>query len=41
MNRASAERAVKAAVAKSQQLNVKMNIAVVDSGANLVSFVRY
>merc|ERR1719309_138513 len=40
MNRSSAERATRAAIAKSEQLNVKMNIAVVDSGANLVSFVR-
>merc|ERR1719402_2123953 len=40
MNRSSAERALKAAIAKSEQLGVKMNIAVVDSGANLVSFVR-
>ena len=31
---------LKAAEAKSQELGVKMNIAVVDSGANLVGFLR-
>ena len=40
MNRSSAERAIQAAIAKSEELDVKMNIAVVDSGANLVGFVR-
>jgi len=35
-----AEAAIKAAVIKSQELDVKMNIAVVDLGANLVSFTR-
>ncbi|SDK96769.1 Uncharacterized conserved protein GlcG, DUF336 family [Catalinimonas alkaloidigena] len=35
-----AQAAVQAAVEKSQSLNLKMNIAVVDSGANLVAFAR-
>lgn len=35
-----ASAAVKAALAKSQELGVKMNIAVVDAGANLKSFAR-
>jgi uncharacterized protein GlcG (DUF336 family) len=33
-----ARKAVDAAVAKSQELGVKMNIAVVDAGTNLVAF---
>ncbi|MCH7491945.1 MAG: heme-binding protein [Gemmatimonadetes bacterium] len=35
-----AKAAVKAAIAKSSELGVKMNIAVVDAGANLKAFVR-
>jgi uncharacterized protein GlcG (DUF336 family) len=35
-----AQRAVSAAVAKAQQLDTKMDIAVVDAGANLKAFVR-
>ena len=35
-----AKAAVKAAIAKSGELGVKMNIAVVDAGANLKAFVR-
>jgi uncharacterized protein GlcG (DUF336 family) len=35
-----AEKITAAAKKKSLELNTKMNIAVVDSGANLVSFVR-
>lgn len=31
---------VKAAISKSKELDVKMNIAVVDAGANLKAFVR-
>ncbi|MEM7312365.1 MAG: heme-binding protein [Planctomycetota bacterium] len=31
---------IRAAVAKSQELNVRMNIAVVDRGANLMAFHR-
>merc|ERR1711868_84431 len=31
---------IKQAEAKSKELNVKMNIAVVDTGANLVGFLR-
>lgn len=37
---AQAQRAVEAAVRRSQELNVRMNIAVVDAGANLVAFAR-
>lgn len=37
---AQAEKAISAAKAKAGDLNAKMNIAVVDSGANLVAFVR-
>lgn len=33
-----ARKAVDAAIAKSQELGVKMNIAVVDAGTNLVAF---
>merc|ERR1719508_644331 len=40
MNRCMAEKAIKAAISKSEELNVNMNIAVVDLGANLVSFTR-
>jgi uncharacterized protein GlcG (DUF336 family) len=35
-----AHAAVEAAIAKSQQMGVKMNIAIVDAGANLKAFVR-
>jgi len=35
-----AQSAVNAALAKSQELDVKMNIAVVDAGANLTAFAR-
>ena len=35
-----ARAAVAAAVAKSQELGVKMNVAVVDAGANLKTFAR-
>ncbi len=37
---AQAQRAIDAALRKSQELNVRMNIAVVDAGANLVAFAR-
>ncbi|HEY1064819.1 MAG TPA: heme-binding protein [Pirellulales bacterium] len=35
-----AERMLSAAVAKSEELGVRMNIAIVDGGANLKSFLR-
>lgn len=35
-----AEKAISAAKKKSAEMNVKMNIAVVDSGANLVAFAK-
>ncbi|WP_431167060.1 GlcG/HbpS family heme-binding protein [Tenacibaculum halocynthiae] len=35
-----AEEIIKVAKAKSTELNTKMNIAVVDAGANLVAFAR-
>jgi uncharacterized protein GlcG (DUF336 family) len=35
-----AQAAVEAAVMKSQEMNVKMDIAVVDAGANLKAFAR-
>ena len=35
-----AQAAIEAAMAKATELKVKMNIAVVDSGANLVAYVR-
>ncbi|RBW60788.1 heme-binding protein [Tenacibaculum sp. E3R01] len=35
-----AEEIIKVAKAKSTELNTKMNIAVVDAGANLVAFTR-
>lgn len=35
-----AEKAVKAAKQKAQEMDVKMNIAVVDAGANLTAFAR-
>ncbi|MEZ0538226.1 GlcG/HbpS family heme-binding protein [Fibrella arboris] len=37
---AQAEELIAAAKAKSTELGLKMNIAVVDAGANLVAFVR-
>merc|ERR1712154_144365 len=40
MNRQIATAAMEAATKEAEKLNVKMNIAVVDCGANLVSFVR-
>ncbi|KAA3437847.1 GlcG/HbpS family heme-binding protein [Rufibacter hautae] len=35
-----ADQAVRAALEKARELNLKMNIAVVDAGANLTSFAR-
>ena len=35
-----AQKAIQAAVAKSAELGLKMNIAVVDAGANLTAFAR-
>lgn len=35
-----AEKAIKAAKEKAKELNVKMNIAIVDAGANLTAFAR-
>ena len=35
-----AEKALQAAKEKSQELNLKMNIALVDAGANLTAFAR-
>jgi uncharacterized protein GlcG (DUF336 family) len=35
-----AQTAIETAIRKSEELGVKMNIAVVDSGANLTAFVR-
>ena len=35
-----AQAAVNAATEKSQELNLKMNIAIVDAGANLTAFAR-
>ena len=40
MNREIATAAMEAATKEAEKLNVKMNIAVVDCGANLVSFIR-
>ena len=40
MNQETACAAMKAALAESEKLNVKMNIAIVDAGGNLVSFMR-
>ena len=37
----TALRLLKAAEEKSKELGVKMNIAVVDTGANLVGFLRW
>ncbi|HEA20848.1 hypothetical protein LCGC14_1545650 [marine sediment metagenome] len=35
-----AEKVIQAAIEKSTEMDVKMNIAVVDSGANLVAFAK-
>ncbi|TXK51291.1 heme-binding protein [Pontibacter qinzhouensis] len=35
-----ADKAIKAARDKAQELNLKMNIAIVDAGANLTAFAR-
>lgn len=35
-----AEKAIEAAKKKAEEMNVKMNIAIVDSGANLVAFAK-
>lgn len=35
-----AQKAIEAALQKSKELGVKMNIAIVDSGANLVAFAK-
>merc|ERR1712029_1241042 len=40
ISRVAAERILAAAVKKSEELDVKMNIAVVDNGTNLVGFLR-
>merc|ERR1712241_52730 len=40
VSRVAAEQILAAAVKKSEELDVKMNIAVVDNGANLVGFLR-
>jgi uncharacterized protein GlcG (DUF336 family) len=40
MSLEKAQSAVNAALAKSREIGVKMNIAVVDSGANLTAFAR-
>merc|ERR1711962_696540 len=40
ISRVAAEKVLAAAVAKSEELGVKMNIAVMDNGANLVGFLR-
>lgn len=40
MNRKQAEAALAAALKKAEELGVRMNIAVVDAGANLKAFVR-
>lgn len=37
---AQAQAAIQAALQKSQELNVKMNVAIVDEGANLKAFAR-
>jgi len=37
---AQAQEGIQAALKKSQSINTKMNIAVVDSGANLIAFTR-
>ena len=40
LGKTCATKMVKAALEKSKELDVKMNIAVVDRGANLISFLR-
>merc|ERR1719153_1976817 len=40
ISRVATEKVLQAAVRKSEKLGVKMNIAVVDNGANLVGFLR-
>merc|ERR1711936_624410 len=40
VSRDATEKVLQAAVKKSEELGVKMNIAVVDNGANLVGFLR-
>merc|ERR1712110_140657 len=40
MNLEIANKAVKAAINESEKLNVKMNIAIVDAGGNLIAFSR-
>ncbi len=35
-----AQEAIQASIKKSKELNLKMNIAVVDAGANLIAFAR-
>ena len=40
MNQEKATAVMKAALKKSETLDVKMNIAIVDAGGNLVSFMR-
>merc|ERR1712210_279145 len=40
VSRVSAEKVLAAAVEKSEELGVKMNISVMDNGANLVGFLR-
>lgn len=35
-----AQKAIKAAIEKSEELGVKMNIAIMDSGVNLVAFAK-
>ena len=40
MNLEIANKAIEAAICESEKLKVKMNIAVVDAGANLVAFSR-
>ena len=41
MSCAAAEQLLRVAREKSEELGCKMNIAIVDSGANLVAFLRY
>ena len=41
MNAALAMKVLELGQAKSKELGVNMNIAVVDAGGNLVSFLRY
>merc|ERR1712002_1363042 len=40
VSRVAAEKILAAAVKKSEEIGVKMNIAVMDNGANLVGFLR-